>query len=87
MESESNNTISNILVNDPPSESLQQALCPLLQEFKSLWESVKSDYEDLKLTITKQKVELQQELVNKIDKNSQQLANISHENYIKKITR
>ena len=45
-----------------------------------LWESVKSDYEDLKHTITKQKLELQQELVHKIDTNSQQLASISHEN-------
>ena len=64
----------------PADVMLQNALGPLLQEFKSLQESVKSDYEDLKHTITKQKDELQQELVNKIDNNTQQITSISHEN-------
>ena len=55
-------------------------LGPLLNEFKSLRESVKSDYADLKQTITKQKEELQQELVHKIDSNTKQLTLISKEN-------
>ena len=55
-------------------------LGPLLNEFKLLRESVKSDYADLKQTITKQKEELQQELVHKIDSNTKQLTLISKEN-------
>ena len=42
--------------------SQQKALGPLMNEFRSLRESVKSDNADLKQTITKQK-----ELVNKMD--------------------
>ena len=45
-----------------------------------LWQSVKSNYADLKQTITKQKEELQQELVNKIDSNTKQLSLILQEN-------
>ena len=62
------------------SDALQKALGPLLSEFKTLWESMKSNYADLKQTITKQKEELQQELVNKIDSNTKQLSLISQEN-------
>ena len=62
------------------SDALQKALGPLLSEFKMLWESMKSNYADLKQTITNQKEELQQELVNKIDSNTKQLSLISQEN-------
>ena len=80
MDSETTTNTPSTPTKEPSIDGLQHALGPLLQEFKTLRESVKSDYEDLKHTITKQKVELQQELVNKIDMNSQQLSNISHEN-------
>ena len=40
-------------------DTLQEALGPLLNEFRSLRDSVKLDYVDLKQTITKQKEELQ----------------------------
>ena len=62
------------------SNALQKALGPLLTEFRSLRDSVKSDYADLKQTITKQKEELQQELVHKIDNNTKQLTFITEEN-------
>ena len=61
-------------------DKFQKALCPLLNEFRSLRDSVKSDYADLKHTITKQKEELQKELVHKIDSNTKQLSLISEEN-------
>ena len=80
MDAETTSNTPTTPAKEPSIDGLQQALGPLLQEFKTLRESVKSDYEDLKHTITKQKVELQQELVNKIDANSQQLTSISHEN-------
>ena len=53
---------------------------PLLNEFRSLRDSVKLDYADLKHTITKQKEELQKELVHKIGSNTKQLSLISEEN-------
>ena len=61
-------------------DKLQKALGPLMNEFRSLRDSVKSDYADLKHTITKQKDELQKELVHKIDSNTKQLSLISEEN-------
>ena len=61
-------------------DKLQKALRPLMNEFKSLRDSVKSDYTDLKHTITKQKDELQKELIHKIDGNTKQLSFISEEN-------
>ena len=61
-------------------DTLQKALGPLLNKFRSLRDSVKSDYADLKQTITKQKEELQKELVHKIDNNTKQLPLISDEN-------
>ena len=85
----------NLLAVNPPSTSnfaeqnsmdgndcdkFQKALGPLLNEFRSLRDSVKSDYTDLKHTITKQKDELQKELVHKIDSNTKQLSFISEEN-------
>ena len=39
-----------------------------------------ADYVDLKQTISKQKDDLQQELVSKIDNNSKQLATVAQEN-------
>ena len=51
-----------------------------MNEFRSLRDSVKSDYADLKHTITMQKDELQKELVHKIDSNTKQLSLISEEN-------
>ena len=62
--------------------SLQKALGPLMNKFRSLRESVKSDYADLKQTITKQKEVLQQELVDKIDNNARQLSSVCQENKI-----
>ena len=61
-------------------DKLQKALSPLMNEFKSLRDSVKSDYADLKHTITRQKDELQKELIHKIDSNTKQLSFISEEN-------
>ena len=64
---------------------LQQALGPLVTEFKLLRESVDtvhSDYKDLKHVITKQKEEIKHELINKIDKNTSKLVEISQENRI-----
>ena len=61
-------------------DKFQKALGPLLNEFRSLRDSVKLDYADLKHTITKQKDELQKELVHKIDSNIKQLSLISEEN-------
>ena len=61
-------------------DKLQKVLSPLMNEFKSLRDSVKSDYADLKHTITKQKDELQKELIHKIDSNTKQLSFISEEN-------
>ena len=65
------------------NEALKNALGPLINEFKLLRESVDTvhaDYADLKQTILKQKEDLQQELVCKIDKNSKQLASVVQEN-------
>ena len=53
MEQEPEKTISDQTEKNSTNEALQHALGPLLQEFKSLQESVKSNYEDLKHTITK----------------------------------
>ena len=65
------------------NEALKNALGPLINEFKLLWESidtVHADYANLEQTISKQKEDLQQELVCKIDKNSKQLASVVQEN-------
>ena len=62
---------------------LNNALGPLISEFQLLRESVNAvhvDYADLKQTISKQKSELQQELVNKIDNNTKQLNLVAQEN-------
>ena len=61
-------------------DKFQKALGPLMNEFRSLRDSVKLDYADLKHTITKQKDELQKELVHKIDSNTKQLSLICEEN-------
>ena len=61
-------------------DALQKALGSLLNKFRSLRDSVKLDYVDLKQTITRQKEELQKELVHKIDNNTKQLSLISDEN-------
>ena len=64
---------------------LQQALGPLVTEFKLLRESVNTvhtDYKDLKHVITKQKEGIKHELINKIDKNTSKLVEISQENRI-----
>ena len=61
-------------------DKVQKALDPLLNEFRSLRDSVKLDYADLKHTITLQKDKLQKELVHKIDSNTKQLSLISEEN-------
>ena len=61
-------------------DKFQKALGPLMNKFRSLRDSVKLDYADLKHTITKQKDELQKELVHKIDSNTKQLSLISEEN-------
>ena len=45
-------------------------------------ETVHHDYADLKQTIFKQKEDLKHELVDKIDKSTSQLIEISHENEI-----
>ena len=47
---------------------------------KELVDTVHADYVDLKQTISKQKDDLQQELVSKIDNNSKQLAAVAQEN-------
>ena len=65
------------------NEALKNALGLLINEFKLLQESVDTlhaDYADLKQTISRQKEDLQQELVGKIDKNSNQLASVAQEN-------
>ena len=61
-------------------DKFQKALGSLMNKFRSLRDSVKLDYADLKYTITKQKDELQKELVHKIDSNTKQLSLISEEN-------
>ena len=72
----------NIVENN---KTIQQVLGPLVTEFKLLRESVNtvhSDYKDLKHVITKQKDEIKHELINKIDKNTSKLEEISQENRI-----
>ena len=76
---------------DPPTniaennKALQQALGPLVAEFKLLRESVNTvhtDYTDLKQAISKQKEEIKHELIDKIDKNTTKLVEMSQENKI-----
>ena len=72
------NTVEN-------NKVIQQALGPLVTEFRLLRESVNtihSDYKDLKHVIMKQKDEIKHELINKIDKNTSKLVEISQENRI-----
>ena len=72
----------NIVENN---KVLQQALGPLVAEFKLLRESVNTvhtDYKDLKQVISKQKEEIKHELIDKIDKNTTKLVEISQENRI-----
>ena len=68
--------------------TLQAALGPLVKEFQLLRESVNTvhnDYTDLIKTISKQKEEIKNELVDKIENNSKQLHKITVENqYLKK---
>ena len=74
----STKNINNGITKDKPNPleenaALQNVLGPLITEFKLLRESVDTvhtDYVDLKQTISKQKDDLQQELVSKIDNNS-----------------
>ena len=76
---------------DPPTniaennKALQQALGPLVAEFKLLRESVNTvhiDYTDLKHAIPKQKEEIKHELIDKIDKNTTKLVEMGQENKI-----
>ena len=88
---------TNMPINKPSSNDLHsldsiegnasftQALGPLITEFRLLRESVDTvhhDYADLKQTISKQKEELKQDLADKIDKNTNQLMEVSHKNKI-----
>ena len=74
-----NNTSTSNLSSITEAEDnsvLKNALGPLITEFRLLRESVETvhhDYTDLKQTISKQKEELKNELVDKIDKNTSQL--------------
>ena len=83
-----NNTSTSNLSSIMEAEDnsvLKNALGPLITEFRLLRESVETvhhDYADLKQTIYKQKEELKHELVDKIDKNTSQFIEISHENKI-----
>ena len=77
--SASNQAESNTM-DGSDCDKFQKALSPLMNEFKSLRDSVKLGYADLKHTITRQKDELQKELIHKIDSNTKQLSFISEEN-------
>ena len=69
-------------INVAKNVALQNALGPLINEIRSLKESVDTvhtDYADLKQTISKQKNELRQELVENIDNNTRQLTSIACE--------
>ena len=82
-----NTSTSNLssLTKAEDNTALKNALDPLITEFRLLRESVETvhhDYVDLKQTISKQKEELKHELVDKIDKNTSKLIEISHENKI-----
>ena len=73
---------TNIAENN---KALQQALVPLVAEFKLLRElvnTVHTDYTDLKHAISKQKEEIKHELIDKIDKNTTKLVEMSQENKI-----
>ena len=77
--------ITKITESIEGNASLTQALGPLITEFRLLRESVDTvhhNYADLKQTISKQKEELKQDLADKIDKNTNQLMEVSHENKI-----
>ena len=65
--------------------TLNQALGPLISEFRLLRESVETvhqDYTDLKQTISKQKEDIKQDLTDKIEKNTSQLIEINKENKV-----
>ena len=73
---------TNIVENN---KVLQQALGPLVAEFKLLIKSVNTvhtDYKDLKQVISKQKEEIKHELIDKIDNNTTKLVETSQENRI-----
>ena len=73
---------TNIVENN---KVLQQALGPLVAKFKLLRESVNTvhtNYKDLKQVISKQKEEIKHELIDKIDRNTTKLVEISQENRI-----
>ena len=82
----SKEVLDNSRMDKPTVEenpTLQAALGPLVKEFQLLRESVNtvhSDYTDLKKTISKQKEEIKNELVDKIETNSKQLHKITVEN-------
>ena len=87
----SKEVLDNSRMDKPTVEenpTLQAALDPLVKEFQLLRESVNTvhnDYTDLKKTISKQKEEIKNELVDKIESNSKQLHKITVENqYLKK---
>ena len=63
------------------NSTLQAALGPLIKEFQLLMESVdtiQSNYTDLKMTISKQKEDLKQELSDKIEENTKHLQKNCH---------
>ena len=73
----------NSMKNIENNAALQNALGPLISKFRLLRESVGTihvDYANLKQTISKQRSEFQQELVNKIDNNTKQLTSVAQEN-------
>ena len=83
-----NNTITSnqsFIAEAEDNSVLKNVLGPLINEFQLFRESVETvhhDYADLKQAISKQKEDLKHELVDKIDKNTSQLIEISHENEI-----
>ena len=83
-----NNTITSnqsFIAEAEDNSVLKNTLGPIITKFqllRELVETVHHDYADLKQTISKQKEDLKHELVDKIDKNTSQLSEISHENEI-----
>ena len=83
MESSEPKPYENATTDAENNSTLQAALGPLIKEFQLLRESVNtidSDYTDLKMTISKQKEDLKQELSDKIEEKTKHLHNIATEN-------